>query len=208
MGPFKLVWHWITTQCSCLSRGRIGLRLKLYIFWDLQEAAIKHTMHQWAVVTSPTTWRTNTFHCFDTRSFLSIKTVRPALKGNQLWLWEVMNTVWPLKSNAFSLSWIISPVFCSVREHTVHFRSLAPPVLHIREWTQIKRCVFCSFSFALELSPLSEKKGDTFSIIAIGNESRDGRYTVREVLWLLNILCCDKERAGNWCVSQQWSLRG
>lgn len=59
------------------------------------------------------------FHCFDTRSFLSIKTAGPALKGNQLWLWGMMNAAWPLKLNAFSLPWIIPPVFCSVEEHTV-----------------------------------------------------------------------------------------
>lgn len=141
MGPFKLVWQWITPQCFCRScRGTLqrGLRLELYVFWVLQEAAIKHKMHQWSVVTQPTTRRTNTFHCFDTRSFLSIKRARPALKGNQLWLWEMMNTIWPLKPNAFLLSWIILPVFFTVREHTVHFQCLAPPFLHIYEFTQMK----------------------------------------------------------------------
>lgn len=75
MGPFKSVWQWTATQCSCLSRrGTVqrGHGLKPYIFKALQDGAIKPTMHQWAVVTMPTTWRNNTFHYFDIRSFLFI----------------------------------------------------------------------------------------------------------------------------------------
>lgn len=42
---------------------RSGLGLKLHIFSALEQPAVKHTMHQWAAVTMPTTWRKKTFHC-------------------------------------------------------------------------------------------------------------------------------------------------
>lgn len=145
MGPFKFAWQWTTAQCSCLSkRGTVqrGLGLKLYIFKALQEVAIKHTMHQWAVVTMPTTWRNNTFHCFDIGSFLSIKIARPALKGNQLWLWKMMNTVWPLRPNVLLLSWIISrPFFFGGTSSCT--TCLAPPVLHICELTRKDAVSLC-----------------------------------------------------------------
>lgn len=198
MGPFKLVWQWITTQCSCLShRGTIQRGLKLYIFWVLREAAIKHTMHQWAVVTTPTTWRTNTFHCFDTSSLLSIKTARPALKGNQLWLWEIMNTVWPLKLNVFSLSWIISPVFCSVEEHTVLSVSCATCLAHL--WINSNKKMLCLLLFLFSCPHLGclrwVKKMGHVLFLNHRKWERDDRYGVRAVPWLLNILCCDEQQA-------------
>lgn len=122
MGTFKLVWQWTTTQCSCLSkRGAVqrGLRLKLYVFWALQEVAIKTHNAPMSNCHHAKTWRNNTFHCFDIRNFLSTKTERLALKVNHLWLWKMMNTVRPLKPNVFSLSWMISYPFYLWRNRTL-----------------------------------------------------------------------------------------
>lgn len=71
-------------------------------------------------VTMPTTWQTNTSFSSDARGFSvykkNKKSSEPALKVNQLWLYGIMNTSWPLKTpvNAFSLSWMIphSLFFC------------------------------------------------------------------------------------------------
>lgn len=108
------------------------------------------------------------FHCFDTRSVLSIKAAGPALKGNQLWLWEMMNTVWPLKLNAFSLPWITSPVFCSVEGHRVL-------LLSFTSTNQLRKEDAVSLTNLIFMSPLGwslvrENKWHMFPIWAIGNQ--------------------------------------
>lgn len=137
-------------------------------------------MHQWTVVTTPPTWRTSAFHCFDTRSVLCIKAAGPALKRNQLWLWEMMNTVWPLKQMRFhypELSLLSSVLWWNIQ----YFYCLAPPVLYVYELTQVRECCVSSFLLSpLGLSPVGKKRNmrETWQVWSQGGA-----------------LCCDEQQA-------------
>lgn len=86
-------------------QSRLGL--KLHIFSALQQPAIKHTMHQWRVVTMPTTWRKNTFHCHWHLELSVHKTGEGSIKNQSAVLIKNEHSVF------IPLNYLLAVLFCA-----------------------------------------------------------------------------------------------